>query len=310
MTASSSQRVLVTGGTGFLGRVVCHALRERGCEVVALGRAGGDLTLASAVNVIMARERPVSVVHLAALCGGIGANRERPADFLAANALMGLHVLRACVDWHVPKVVMMGTICAYPKFTPTPFNEDDMWNGYPEETNAPYGVAKRMLLVASQAYRQQYGLDAVTLFPTNLYGPSDHFEGLGNHVIPALIARLFRAALNHEPAVTLWGDGSPTREFLYVTDCAAAIVRALEVYDSPEPLNLGSGEEVSIRELAVMIARFVGYTGRIEWDPSKPNGQPRRLVDSSRAHAALCWEAKVALVDGLKRTVGWYTEEL
>jgi GDP-L-fucose synthase len=303
-------RILVTGGTGFLGRVVVRLLEQRGDTVIALGRKDGDLTLASTVNVSIARQRPDAVIHLAALCGGIGANRESPADFLTANALMGLHVLRACVDWKVPKVVMMGTICAYPKFTPVPFNEDDMWNGYPEETNAPYGVAKRMLLVAAQAYRAQYGLNAVTLFPTNLYGVGDTFEGEDNHVIPALIARLFRAAQMGEQAVTLWGDGMPTREFLYVEDCAEAIVKTLDVYNEPGPLNLGSGEEVSIRDLATMIAEVVDFRGKLEWDTSKPNGQPRRKVDSSRAHAALGWRSKVKIAEGLRRTFERYAGDL
>ena len=301
-----SQRVLVTGGTGFLGRVLVRQLRERDVKVVALGHKDGNLTRDDVAQVLLKRERPDIVVHLAVLCGGIGANRARPADFLAENAMMGLNVLRACVDWQVRKVVMLGSICAYPKHTPVPFCEDAIWNGYPEETNAPYGTAKRLLLVAAQAYRQQYGLNAINLFPTNMYGANDHFDDASNHVIPALIGKFCGAARRGESTVELWGDGSPTRGFLYVTDAAEAIIRALEVYDSPEPLNLGSGEEVTIRDLATKIAELSGYRSRIEWNTSYPNGQPRRLVDSSRARAALGWEAKVKLAEGLKYAVESY----
>jgi GDP-L-fucose synthase len=300
------QRILVTGGTGFLGQALVKQLRAAGATVLAAGQVDGDLTQAGAAHDLITRYHPTVVAHLAAVVGGIGANRARPADFLTANTLMGLHVLQACVAEGVSKVLMLGSICAYPKHTPVPFREDDLWNGYPEETNAPYGTAKRLLLVAAQAYRQQHGLNAVTVFPTNLYGPGDHVDARDSHVIPALISKFDDAVRTGAVEVVLWGDGSPTRGFLYVADCAAALVRTLEVYDQPAPLNLGSGEEVTIRDLAALVAAAVGFTGRVRWDTSYPNGQPRRLVDHSRAHYALAWEPQVTLAAGLPATVAAY----
>lgn len=298
--------VLVTGGTGFLGRHVSAELRSAGAEVVALGRRDGDLRHRSVIDGLLARHRPDAVIHLAAVVGGIGANAAEPGRFLYENAVMGLELLDACRVAGVAKVVIAGTVCSYPRDTPVPFREEHLFDGYPEETNAPYGLAKKLLLTQAQAYRAQYGCNMVYLLPTNLYGPGDHFDLERSHVIPAMIRRFSEAAERGDDTVTLWGDGSPTREFLYVADAARAFRLALERYDGPEPVNVGSGEEISIKDLAERVAAEVGFGGRILWDTSRPNGQPRRCLDTSRARRWLGFEPEVPFTEGLRRTVEWY----
>jgi GDP-L-fucose synthase len=300
-------RVLVTGGSGFLGRRVVAALRDRGCaEVFAPRSKEFDLREKSQVIRCYEATRPDVVVHLAAIVGGIGANRAHPGRFFYENLVMGVETLEQARRTGVRKFVGIGTICAYPKFTPVPFREDDLWNGYPEETNAPYGLAKKMLLVQSQAYRAEYGYNAIHLLPVNLYGPGDNFDPATSHVIPAIIQKMEEARVAGRDEVVLWGDGTPTREFLYVDDAAEGIVLATERYDDDAPVNLGSGGEIAIRDLAPMIAKAVGFAGRIEWDASKPNGQPRRSLDTSRATAAFGFRARTPFADGLAATVAWY----
>ena len=298
--------VLVTGGTGFLGRHLCAELAAAGAAVVPVGRARCDLRRRRAVDRLLAAERPDAVVHLAAVVGGIGANRAHPGRFLYENAVMGLELLDACRAAGVAKTVVAGTICAYPKHAPVPFREAQLWDGYPEETNAPYGLAKKLLLAQCQAYRAEYGMNAVYLLPVNLYGPGDNFDLETGHVIPALIRRFVEAREAGAPAVTLWGDGSPTREFLYVGDAARAFRLALERYDGAAPVNVGSGHEVAIKDLAGLVAGVVGYRGELAWDPARPNGQPRRRLDTSRAAAELGFVASVPLADGVAATVRWY----
>ncbi len=303
----SRKRILVTGGSGFLGSHLLDTLRDKGCtQVVAPRRQQFDLTRENDVRRVYAEERPEVVIHLAAIVGGIGANRANPGRFFYDNAMMGLLLMEHARLSGVEKFVALGTICAYPKYTPVPFREEDLWNGYPEETNAPYGLAKKMMLVQAQAYRQQYGFNAVYLLPVNLYGPGDHFDLETNHVIPALILKCLGAIKRGDSEVVLWGDGTPTREFLYVKDCAGAIVLATERYDGDEPVNLGAGFEVSIRSLAETVAELTGFTGRIVWDTSKPNGQPRRMLETSRAKSGFGFEAHTPFKEGLKRTVDWY----
>jgi GDP-L-fucose synthase len=300
-------RVLVTGGSGFLGRRVVSALRARGvAEVFAPRSTEYDLREKPRVIACYEATRPDLVVHLAAEVGGIGANRAHPGRFFYENLVMGVEVLEQARRFGVRKFVGIGTICAYPKFTPVPFREDDLWNGYPEETNAPYGLAKKMLLVQSQAYRAEYGFNAIHLLPVNLYGPGDDFDPETSHVIPALIRRMEDARMAGRDEVVLWGDGTPTREFLFVDDAADGIVLATERYDGADPVNLGSGGEIAIRDLAGQVARAVGYTGRIAWDATKPNGQPRRGLDTSRAFAAFGFRASTPFERGLAATVAWY----
>jgi GDP-L-fucose synthase len=300
-------RVVVTGGSGFLGRRVVAALEGRGCAAVfAPRRAVYDLRDRAQVIRLYEEARPDVVIHLAAVVGGIGANRANPGRFFYDNAVMGIEVLEQARVAGVGKFVGIGTICAYPKHTPVPFHEADLWNGYPEETNAPYGLAKKMLLVQSQAYRQQYGMSAIHVLPVNLYGPGDNFDPESSHVIPALVRRMEEARLEGRDEVVLWGDGSPTREFLYVDDAAEGIVRATESYDDSEPVNLGSGREIAIRDLATVVAGAVGFTGRIGWDVSRPNGQPRRALDTTRALERFGWRATTSFEEGLARTVAWY----
>jgi len=288
-------RVLVTGGAGFLGSHVVERLRASGAEPFVPRRRDYDLTVEADVVRLFADARPELVVHLAAEVGGIGANRANPGRYWYANLVMGAHVLEQSRVNGVPKVVLLGTICAYPKFAPVPFHEDDLWNGYPEETNAPYGVAKKALLVGAQSYREQYGTNAVYLLPVNLYGPRDNFDLETSHVIPALIRKMIEAQDRGEREIVLWGDGSPTREFLYVDDCAEGIVLAAERYDGPEPVNLGTGQEIAIRDLAELIGDLTGFHGEIVWDTSKPNGQPRRQLDVSRAQELFGFTAKTSL---------------
>ena len=280
-------RTLVTGGGGFLGSYVVERLHARGLEPFVPRRRDYDLTEHADVVRLFEEARPELVLHLAAEVGGIGANRVNPGRYWYANLLMGVHVLEQCRLTGVDKVLMLGTICEYPKFTPVPFHEDDLWNGYPEETNAPYGVAKKSLLIGGQTYREQYGLNALHLLPVNLYGPRDNFNLETSHVIPALIRKMVEAGERGEREILLWGDGSPTREFLYVEDCADGILLAADRYDGPEPVNLGTGAEISIRALAELIGELTGFDGEIVWDTSKPNGQPRRALDTSRARGAV-----------------------
>ena len=296
--------ILVTGGGGFLGSHLVERLVADGETVVVPRRADHDLTRADEVERLFVEAEPELVFHLAAEVGGIGANRANPGRYWYANTVMGANVLELARLHGVGKVVVAGTVCAYPKHTPVPFHEDDLWNGYPEETNAPYGVAKKSVLVGAQAYREQYGLNSIFLLPANLYGPRDNFHETNAHVIPDLIRKMVEA----EDEVVLWGDGSPTREFLYVEDCADGLIRAAELYDEPEPVNLGTGDEISIRALAELIAELTGFEGQIRWDTSMPNGQPRRSLDASRASELFGFRAETPLREGLERTVRWYRE--
>jgi GDP-L-fucose synthase len=298
--------VLVTGGGGFLGSYVVERLRADGIEPFVARRRDYDLTVAGDVERLFADARPDVVVHLAAEVGGIGANRANPGRYWYANLMMGAHVLDRSQLAGVRKLLLLGTICAYPKLAPVPFREDDLWDGYPEETNAPYGVAKKSLLVGAQGYREQYGLNTIYLLPVNLYGPRDNFDLESSHVIPALIRKMSEARERGEDEVVLWGDGSPTREFLYVEDCAEAIVLALERYDGGEPVNVGTGEEIAIRDLAELVADVTGFGGDIRWDTSKPNGQPRRRLETSRAEELFGFRARTSLREGLERTVAWF----
>jgi GDP-L-fucose synthase len=302
------RRVVVTGGAGFLGRCVVSRLRSEGAVPIVPRSTEYDLVERASVGRLMGDAKPDLVIHLAARVGGIGANRENPGRYLFDNAMMGLHVFEECRLAGVPKLVALGTICAYPKFAPVPFKEDDLWNGYPEETNAPYGIAKKMMLVQSQGYREQYGMNSIVLFPVNLYGPGDNFDLQSSHVIPAMIRKLVTAREKGEREVVFWGDGSPTREFLYVEDAAEAIVLAAERYDSSEPVNLGSGVEISIRDLAAQIAAATRFDGRFVWDTSKPNGQPRRQLDVTRAKERFGFEAKTPFDRGIAATVAYYEE--
>jgi GDP-L-fucose synthase len=305
----SSARVLVTGGAGFLGSFVVERLRARGArEIFAPRSKDYDLVDGAAVRRLLADTRPTLILHLAARVGGIGANRENPGRFFYENAMMGIQLIHEAHQAGVQKLVAAGTICAYPKFTPVPFKEADLWNGYPEETNAPYGIAKKILSVQSAAYRDQYGFNSCVVYPVNLYGPRDNFDLASSHVIPAVLRKFHAAKQSEQPSVTLWGDGSPTREFFYVDDCAEGIIATAERYDSSEPMNLGSGEEISIRDVAEKVRALVGYDGEIVWDTSQPNGQPRRKLDVSRAREQIGFQARVGLDDGLKRTYAWMIE--
>lgn len=303
----SEKRVLVTGGAGFLGSFLVDVLLQRGARDIFVPRSRDyDLVDRAACRRLLADAKPDIVFHLAAKVGGIGANRDNPGSFLFDNAMMGLQLIEECRLANVAKVVIAGTVCAYPKFAPVPFREEDLWNGYPEETNAPYGVAKKLLLVQSSAYRDQYGLNSIMLFPVNLYGPRDNFDPRTSHVIPAMIRKCVAARQAGQVEISLWGDGSPTREFLYVTDAAEGLILAAERYDASEPVNLGSGTEISIADLAVAIAVATGYAGTFKWDPSQPNGQPRRQLDVTRARERFGFAAKTQLADGLRQTVTWY----
>lgn len=304
-----NKRVLVTGGSGFLGHHVLEAIRARGATDVHAPRSRDyDLRQPEAVRACLRDIRPHIVIHLAAVVGGIGANRAHPGKFFYDNAAMGIHLIEEARLIGVEKMTNLGTICAYPKFTPVPFKESNLWNGYPEETNAPYGLAKKMMLVQGQAYRQEYGFNSIFLLPVNLYGPRDNFDPDSSHVIPALIRKALEAKESGAKEMVCWGTGRATREFLYVEDCARAIALATERYDGPEPVNLGSGMEISIRELSEKIARLCGFEGAIIWDTSKPDGQPRRCLDTTAAAERFGFRAEVPFEEGLKRTIAWYLE--
>jgi GDP-L-fucose synthase len=311
MSFWSEKKVLVTGGAGFLGSSVVEKLKERGCRQIFVPRSREyDLRDRDAVIRLYRQTRPHLVIHLAAVVGGIGANRANPGKFFYDNAIMGLELMDYARQFAVEKFVAVGTICAYPKFTPLPFKEESLWDGYPEETNAPYGLAKKMMLVQAQAYRAQYGFNAIYLLPVNLYGPRDNFDLETSHVIPAIIRKCVEAKEAGRREVVLWGDGSPTREFLYVEDAADGLLLAAERYNDDQPVNLGSGEEISIHDLAEMIAAEVGFTGKIVWDTTRPNGQPRRCLDVSRAKETFGFAAKCPLKQGLRNTISWYWAEL
>jgi GDP-L-fucose synthase len=306
----TDKRVTVTGGAGFLGGAVVRKLRERGCTSIVIPRSSEyDLVEEAAVRRLYEDSRPDVVIHLAARVGGIGANQANPGLFFYTNLMMGALMLEYARRRRVEKFVAIGTVCSYPKHTPVPFHEDDLWSGYPEETNAPYGLAKKMLLVQSQSYRQQYGFNSIFLLPVNLYGPRDNFDLHSSHVIPALIRKCMEAIDARLTQVPIWGTGSATREFLYVDDCAEGILLAAERYNSSEPVNLGSGQELSIRDLAELIGRLTGFTGTFAWDPSKPDGQPRRRLDVSRARDAFGFQAATTFEAGLRSTIEWYREE-
>ena len=307
MTFWADRRVLLTGGGGFFGSHLRERLeRERPAELFAPRAAELDLRDGAAIERYLERHRPNLIVHAAAVVGGIGANREHPGRFFYENAIMGIQLIEQARRFDVEKFICLGTVCAYPKFTPVPFHESELWNGYPEETNAPYGLAKKMLLVQLQAYRQEYGFNGVFLMPANLYGPRDNFDLNSSHVIPAMIRKFVEAAEAGAETVTLWGDGTPTREFLYVSDAADAIVAAAERYDGAEPVNIGTGESIAMAALADRLAELTGFGGRIVWDSTKPGGQPRRQLDTSRAREGFGFEARVPLSEGLRRTVEWY----
>jgi GDP-L-fucose synthase len=310
-TELASKRILVTGGGGFLGSHLVDRLRSLGCcQITAPRRREFDLTRAEAVERLFQECRPEIVIHGAATVGGIGANKDNPGLFFYENAIMGIQLIEASRVHAVEKTVVLGTICAYPKFTPVPFREEALWDGYPEETNAPYGIAKKALLVQCQAYREQYGMNAIYLLPVNLYGPGDNFDLGSSHVIPALIRKCIEAVDTGASEVVCWGDGSPTREFLYVEDCAEAIIAAAEQYDKPGPINLGSGQEISIRGLTEKIGALTGFGGRFLWDASQPNGQPRRCLDVDRAQREFGFRARTSFDEGLKRTIDWYKYSL
>ena len=301
------KRILVTGGRGFLGGHIVDRLYRAGCtQVIAPPRAEYDLTEGASIERLFASQKPEIVIHAAAAVGGIGANRRNPGYFFFANAMMGIQLIEAARRHEAEKIVVLGTICSYPRITPVPFREDDLWNGYPEEVTAPYGIAKKALLVQCQAYREQYGMNAIFLLPVNLYGPRDHFDLENSHVVPAMIRKCVEAKERGEKEVVLWGDGSATREFLYAEDAADGIVRATECYDKPEPVNLGSGSEISIKELAEKIAGVIEFSGSIVWDSGKPNGQPRRCLDVSMAEREFGFRASTSLEEGLRRTISWY----
>ncbi|MFA5974947.1 MAG: GDP-L-fucose synthase [Elusimicrobiota bacterium] len=302
-----NQHVIVTGGAGFLGSFVVEQLQALGCPDITVPRSRDiDLRQAPVIEALLQKTKPTMIIHLAAVCGGIGANQAEPGRFFYDNAIMGIQLMEQARRYAVQKYVQVGTVCAYPKFTPVPFKETDLWNGYPEETNAPYGLAKKMLLVQAQAYRQQYGFNAIYLLPANLYGPRDNFDLQTSHVIPALIRKCLEAVQNKQDVLEVWGSGKPSREFLYVEDAAEAILLAAERYNGADPVNIGVGQEVTIQELVNTVASLAGYKGKIVWNTRKPDGQPRRMLDTSQAHKAFGFQARTSLQDGLKKTIDWY----
>ena len=301
------KRVIVTGGSGFLGSFVVEKLKQRGASDIFIPRSSEyDLRQPESITHMLQGYHANMIIHLAALAGGIGANRARPAEFFYDNLMMGVPLLHQAWEQNVDKFVAVGSICSYPKFTPLPFREENLWDGYPEETNAPYGLAKKMLLVQSQSYRQQYGYNSIYLMPVNLFGPSDNYDLETSHVIPALIRKAIEAGERGEKEMLVWGDGSPTREFLYVEDAADGIVTAAEKYDGDQPVNLGSGFEISIKDLVEMIVKMTGFDGQLVWQTDKPNGQPRRGLDVSRAKKYFGWSAQVPFEEGMRRTIEWY----
>ncbi len=302
------KRVLVTGGSGFLGSALVRLLRENGCDDIEIPRSKSD-DLRSPENCKRVVRNTDVVFHLAANVGGIGYNQEKPGELFYDNIIMGAHLMEAAREARVEKVIALGTICSYPCYTPAPFREESIWDGYPEQTNAPYGLAKKMLLVQSQAYRKQYGFNSIVIFPTNLYGPGDKFDPGHSHVIPALIRNIHDAMGSRRNKIVVWGDGSPTREFLYVEDAAKALVLAAESYNKSDPVNIGSGEEISIKDLTQMLSQIMGFHGSIEWDKSRPNGQPRRFVDSTKAFEEFGFKAQIPLSQGLRKTIDWYNKE-
>jgi GDP-L-fucose synthase len=306
----AERTVLVTGGAGFLGAHVVRNIQDQGCQAVVVPRSHDfDLREKASIIRLLEQARPDLVLHLAATVGGIGANRRYPGQFFYDNAIMGLQLMEQARRFGIEKFVAIGTVCAYPKFTPVPFRETDLWNGYPEETNAPYGLAKKMLLVQAQAYRQEYGFNAIYLLPVNLYGPGDNFDPETSHVIPALIRKCLEAVEGGQEEVVVWGTGQASREFLYVEDAAEAIILAAEHYSDPAPVNLGSGLEVSIKELVELVADLTGFKGRLVWDTTKPDGQPRRCLDTTRAEQAFGFHASTDFREGLKRTIDWYRQQ-
>jgi GDP-L-fucose synthase len=305
----TARRVMVTGGGGFLGKAVVARLRERGAHDIFVPRSRDyDLRTHDGIATALRDGRPDVVIHLAAVVGGIGANRENPGRFFYENAIMGIELLEQARLADVSKFVQIGTVCSYPKFTPVPFHEDEIWNGYPEETNAPYGLAKKMLLVQGQAYREQYGFDVIHLIPVNLYGPGDNFDPASSHVIPALIKKCIDARNSGADRIEVWGTGAASREFIYVDDAAEGIVLATERYEDSEPVNLGVGHEITIRELVAMIARLTRFEGEVRWDATRPDGQPRRALDISRARERFGFEATTSFDEGLRRTIEWYEQ--
>ena len=305
----SDRRVLVTGGAGFLGHHVCARLRATGCDPIVPRSTEYDLTSEADAARLVADARPEIVMHLAARVGGIGANQRNPGAYFYDNLVMGTFMMEQSRRAGVEKFLQLGTICSYPKFTPVPFREENLWDGYPEETNAPYGVAKKALLVQAQAYREQYGFNAIYLLPVNMYGPRDNFDLESSHVIPALVRKMVEGQERGAEEIVLWGDGTPSREFLYVDDCAEGLLLAMEHYDKPEPVNLGAGFEITIRELAELIRELTGYEGRLAWDTSRPNGQPRRSLDTSRAQREFGFKARTGFGEGLERTIEFFRSE-
>lgn len=309
MSYWENKRVLVTGGAGFLGSYVVAKLKERVCQNIFIPRSKDyDLVQIEAVKRVYKDSKPDIVIHLSAKVGGIGANRMNPGKFFYDNLMMGVQMMEIGRQVGIEKFVATGTICAYPKFTPVPFKEEDLWNGYPEETNAPYGLAKKMLLVQSQAYRQQYGFNSIYLLPVNLYGPRDNFDPESSHVIPALIKKCVDAITNNDSQIIVWGTGKATREFLYVEDAAEGVLLATERYNKPDPVNLGAGFEISIKDLVELIVKLTGFKGKIVWDTSKPDGQPRRMLDTSKAEKEFGFKAKTGFEEGLRKTIEWYRE--
>jgi len=302
------KKILITGAKGFLGKHVTELLKDK-YELLTPSKGRLDVTSLKNLNEYIFYHKPDCVIHLAAVCGGIGANQKSPADFFLKNSQMSLNILSSCNILNIKKLITLGSVCSYPKFTPVPFKEEDIWNGYPEETNAPYGIAKKNLLVGCKAYNDQYGSNFIHLIPVNMYGEYDSFDPEKSHVIPALLKKFIEAKERNKPSVTVWGDGSASREFLYAGDCAKAIELSIEGYNSPEPMNIGTGQEISIKDLVVLIKDIVGYEGEINFDESKPNGQPRRCLDTSKAKKELNFVAETTLEKGLEKTYNWYINE-